>query len=903
MPPGFWGCRAEADCGYHHWLDCDPIDMPASPDPTACESFSAHDLALLQCLMDALPQYCALKDPQQRLVLINQAGAHMLGGTVEGLRGRSLDDLVSPQAMAQARAQDQVAWAQRCLQQFDDQVWDTHSQQWRGMLSFKSPLFDAQGQPRYMMVQMLDVTVQRTLERQSAGELELLELLTAQTPLPELLAAFTRRFEATYPEVMSSVLLLDADGQHLRHGAAPSLPPDYYRAIDGVPIGPQGGSCATAAYTRQTVIVSDIAQDPLWQDYRHLALPHGLRACWSVPILSSNGQVLGTFANYHRQPREPLALELQAIKRAAYLVALAIEHQRAQQMLAQQRQALQESEARYRTLVEWSPEAVAVHRNGVLIYVNKACVHLLHAKSPQDLLGRNIAELLHPDYRELGLARAKRAMESREGAPAIEEKLLCIDGATVDVEIQSIAILYDGVPAVYVVAHDITQRHRDEQTIHNLAFYDALTGLPNRRLMLDRLQQALASADRKQRFGALLLLDLDHFKKLNDLRGHNVGDALLQQVARRLQVCLRKSDSVGRVGGDEFMVLLDTLTDNAVQAAHYAESVAQKILLALRQDFSLAEQHYRSSSSIGALIFMQGDEQAARVMQHADAALYQAKAAGRDTVCFFDPHMQAQALARAAFEQDMRAGLAQQQFVLHYQLQVNRQGQPLGAEALVRWHSPDRGLVPPGEFIALAEENGLILPLGQWVLEAACAQLVAWAQDAATCDWVLAVNVSARQFAQSDFVQGVRQALQRTGANPQRLKLELTESMLVHDVHDVIAKMNEAKALGVSFSLDDFGTGYSSLSYLKTLPLAQLKIDQSFVRDLLTDVNDAVICRTVVALGHSLGMRVIAEGVETQAQRDALVDMDCDAFQGYFFSRPVPLAHLAQALASLPVTS
>lgn len=415
-----------------------------------------------------------------------------------------------------------------------------------------------------------------------------------------------------------------------------------------------------------------------------------------------------------------------------------------------------------------------------------------------------------------------------------------------------------------------------------------MTGLPNRRLMLDRLQQALASAARKQLFGAVLLLDLDNFKQLNDLLGHNMGDALLQQAAQRVLGCVRKSDSVGRVGGDEFMVLLDTFASSASQAAQYTETVAQKILAQLAEPYTLAGKSYTSTSSIGAMVFMQGSENRDSVVKHADAAMYQAKAAGRNTVCFFDPAMQAQAVARAEFEQDMRDGFDQREFTLYYQIQVDSQSQIMGAEALVRWRSAKRGMVSPLEFISLAEENGMILPLGQYVLEAACAQLVDWAQQPATAAWTVAVNVSARQFAHVNFVDNVVMALQKTGANPLLLKLELTESMLLKNVEAVIAKMNAIKALGVSFSLDDFGTGYSSLSYLKLLPLAQLKIDQSFVRDLLTDPNDAVIARTVVALGHSLGMRVIAEGVENAAQRDLLASMDCDAFQGYYFGRPVP---------------
>jgi diguanylate cyclase (GGDEF)-like protein/PAS domain S-box-containing protein len=868
----------------------------AETSTSAWHSLFSGDLYLLQRFIDALPVHCFVKTPDNNMVLINQTGAQMLGCAVQDVRGQPLSTWLNADQLAHVAQQDQQVLTQHHTLRFDDTQWDAQRAQYRHNLTFKTPVFDAQGQACFLIGLVLDITEQKTLENQTASELQLLELLATNAPLPELLAAYTQSFEANFAGVLCSVLLMDPDGIHLRHGAAPSLPQGFCAAIDGVAIGPAVGSCGTAAFTRQTVIVSDIASDPLWQDYRSLALPLDLRACWSVPILSTKGRVLGTFANYHRELRSPQPHELQAIKRSAYLLGLAIEHHQIGQNLAQQETALRESEARYRTLVEWSPEAVAVHRLGEITYVNTACIKLLRAQTAADLLGKHIADLLHPDDRERGLARAKQALAAGGDAPMLEERLLRLDGSTVEVKIQSTAIVYDGAPAVYVVAHDLSKRREDEETIHHLAFFDALTGLPNRRLMLDRLQQSLATSERKQLYGAMLLLDLDNFKQLNDLQGHNVGDALLMQAAQRLQACVRKSDSVGRVGGDEFMVLLDIGADSAAHAAQYAEAVAQKILKALAEPYALLGKPYASTCSIGAMVFMQGGDCRDSVVKMADAAMYQAKAAGRNAVCFYDPAMQAQAVARAEFEDDMRAGFEHHEFTLFYQVQVDAQGRPTGAEALVRWRSTKRGMVSPLEFIALAEENGMILPLGQWVLEAACAQLVVWAHQPVMAEWTVAVNVSARQFAQAGFLDNVTQALQKTGANPLRLKLELTESMLLKNIESVIAKMNAIKALGVSFSLDDFGTGYSSLSYLKLLPLAQLKIDQSFVRDLMTDPNDAVIARTVVALGHSLGMRVIAEGVETAAQRDLLASMDCDAFQGYYFGRPVPPEELVNFL-------
>ncbi len=451
-----------------------------------------------------------------------------------------------------------------------------------------------------------------------------------------------------------------------------------------------------------------------------------------------------------------------------------------------------------------------------------------------------------------------------------------------------------GQPTFIGIVRDITQRRLHDEEIRQLAFYDPLTALPNRRLLMDRLHQALATSCRSLQHGAVMFLDLDHFKQLNDGWGHDMGDELLKQVAARLKACVREADSVARLGGDEFVVLLEALSPLAAEAATQAEAIANKVLYTLGQSYQLRGQVYDSTPSIGIVLFAQDQDSIEDLLKKADVAMYQAKSAGRNTARFYDPAMQAVALARTELERDLRHGLSTQQFVLHYQVQVDSQGAPTGAEALVRWQHPQRGRIPPGDFIPLAEETGLILPLGQWVLETACAQLQAWARNPATAHWSMAVNVSALQFAQADFVAHVVAALAKTGARPQLLKLELTESMLVNDVADVIAKMNALKAHGLNFSLDDFGTGYSSLSHLKSLPLDQLKIDQSFVRGVLTDGSDAVIARTIVALGHNLGLKVIAEGVETAEQRHFLAGIGCDAFQGYYFGRPEPLALLEQ---------
>jgi len=440
------------------------------------------------------------------------------------------------------------------------------------------------------------------------------------------------------------------------------------------------------------------------------------------------------------------------------------------------------------------------------------------------------------------------------------------------------------------ISEDITDRKAAEQRIENLAFYDPLTNLPNRALLLDRLQHALVAAVRHQRQGALLLIDLDNFKTINDTLGHEQGDLLIQQAAQRLSSCVRASDTLARVGGDKFIVLLEGLGQDSQDLANQGKAIGDNILALLHQPYEFSGSTHHSSASIGIALFDSVHRESTEdLLKQVELAMYHAKAAGRNTLRFFNTQMQATVSTRAAMETDLRQALEQNQFLLYYQPQVNHEGLIIGAEALVRWLDPRRGVVSPGEFIPVAEATGLILPLGQWVLETACSQLARWANHPATAHLTVAVNVSARQFHEDNFVQHVLEAVRRTGAKATQLKLELTESMLVDNIEVVIKKMSALKASGVSFSLDDFGTGYSSLVYLKRLPLDQLKIDQGFVRDILVDPNDAAIAKMVIVLADSMGLRVIAEGVETEAQREFLADLGCPAYQGYLFSRPLPV--------------
>ena len=448
---------------------------------------------------------------------------------------------------------------------------------------------------------------------------------------------------------------------------------------------------------------------------------------------------------------------------------------------------------------------------------------------------------------------------------------------------------YDQISNYVGTFVDITLRKESVDKIERLAFYDSLTELPNRLLLQDRLKLALAASHRSGRLGALMFIDMDNFKNLNDTLGHDMGDLLLQQVAQRLVSCVREGDTVARLGGDEFVVMLEDLYDQAPEAAAFVETIGHKIQVKLNQNYQLSIHEYRSTPSIGVTLFKGHEQSTDELLKQADIAMYQAKTSGRNTLRFFDPKMQADINARVALEKELRLAIHENQFMLYYQAQLDDNEHIIGAEVLIRWQHPLLGFVSPAEFIPLAEETGLILLIGKWVLETACKQLKIWQAIEHTEHLQLAVNVSSRQFYQPDFVEQVIQVLTQYQIKPERLKLELTESLVLDNVEDTIAKMNTLRAIGIHFSMDDFGTGYSSLSSLKKLPLNQLKIDQSFVRDITSDEDDAVIVQTIIAMANKLGMEVIAEGVETQAQRAFLRKNGCLLFQGYLFSKPIPI--------------
>ena len=632
------------------------------------------------------------------------------------------------------------------------------------------PMVDATGKTVFMRGTVLDITQRKSQERQLDSERKILQAIATGSRLSEVLDQLCRNVEEQSPSLMCSVLLLDRGGKHLHLGAAPSLPMEYNRAVDGMKIGANAGSCGTAAFFNRQIIVPDIASDPLWENWRASALTHGLQACWSTPIPGTDRPVLGTFAVYTRTPCAPTSEDSALIARATDIARIAIE------------------------------------------------------------------------------------------------------------------------------------RSEAEERIRQLAHYDELTGLPNRLLFHQAFEHALRRAERNARSLALLFVDVDRFKNINDTLGHDAGDSLLKEVGARLRASLRASDVLARFGGDEFVVLLEELPPEG-----YVAAVAANLLEALAVPLRIREQEFGVTASIGIATFPQDGRDAQTLQKNADIAMYRAKDQGRNSYCFYAPQGNVHSLERLTMEAQLRRALERGELELHYQPKQDiSSGGVTGMEALLRWRHPELGMVPPARFIPLAEETGLIVPIGEWVLRTACAQTAALRSREGLPMLRVAVNLSARQFAEDSLIRLVSDVLDETGLGADALELEITESLVMQNPEQTAKLLVLLKQMGVHLAMDDFGTGYSSLAYLKRFPIDSIKIDRSFIQGLPGDVDDATITQAVIAMAHSLRLRAIAEGVETKQQLQFLREHRCDEIQGYYFSRPLPfdqfIEHMRAHAASRPAS-
>lgn len=661
----------------------------------------------------------------------------------------------------------------------------------------------------------------------------------------------------------------------------------------------QGNSpCGCAVRNGTCFCIQDFTTEPQTSPWRAAALQHGYRSSISLPLKDEGANTFGVFNIFSTIANAFTPEEVRMLEELAGDMAFGIMSLRARVERYKAEQRLRESEEKYAVAFRASPNLIVLTRmsDGAIVEVNEGYSQLL-GYSRDESLGKT-TESLSIWANESDRAVFVYSLERNGQVTDFETTLRRKDGEVITVIDSARTITIQGEMYVLSVAHDISERKAAEKEIERLAFQDSLTKLPNRRLLLDRLHQALASVTRSRRRGALLFIDLDNFKILNDTLGHDAGDQLLVEVARRLATCVREGDTISRFGGDEFMLMLNDLGENNLETVAQIKVVGEKIMATLNRPYMIYGVEHHSTPSIGVTLFFGGDNSVDELMKQADIAMYQAKSEGRNRLRFFDPEMQAALSERAALETSLRQAIEEGQFILLYQPQVESVRGVVGAEALLRWNHPELGMVCPGQFIPLAEETGLIRPIGQWVLQTACNQLKAWANDPRTSELQLAVNVSARQFRQEDFVDQMRLVLEETQAPAIRLKIELTESLLLDDIEGAIEKMQVIKQLGVGFALDDFGTGYSSMSYLTRLPLTQLKIDQSFIYNLPDSQNDAVIAQTIITMAKSLNLSVIAEGVETEAQREFLEQHGCSTFQGYLFSRPVMLENFEALLAS-----
>ena len=727
-----------------------------------------------------------------------------------------------------------------------------------------------------------DLTASRFAEQLRETRVAVLDGLAGSRPLPLILKDIAHRLETLYPDVAVSILLSAPHTGRLFTGAAPSLPAFFNSAVDNLEPGMGRGSCGTSAFTGEPVIVDDIRTHPFWVSYAEVAERAGLRACWSIPFKDNSDQVLGTFGIYYAQPRTPIQEELDLIGEFARLAGLAVERGRADSTLRQAAAVIGSTQEGI-VITDLQPSIISVNA----AYTN------ITGYSEAEVLGRN-PSLLQSGLEDHAFYRAMwdSILETGHWQGEIWNRR---KNGELFPQLLTISTVYDseGRPASYAgIMTDISQLKDSEARFEHLAHYDSLTRLPNRLLLQSQLKHALEVAERNQRQVAVLYIDLDRFKNINDSLGHPVGDELLAALTLRIQESLRDDASLGRLGGDEFLLIMENLA-----RPEDAAGIAMDIVSLLEQSFVLPSGHeVYVGASIGISVYPEDGATATELIQHADAAVYQAKEAGRNTFSFYTPGLTRAVDEWLGMEARLRRALAQNEFVVHYQPQVDMlSGKVTGCEALVRWNDPEQGLIPPARFIPLAEETGLIVPLGEWVLREACIQGRAWIDDGLP-SLTISVNLSARQMRQANIASRVAAILKETRLPPAHLMLELTESMIMGHGEETVALLHTLKNLGLRLSIDDFGTGYSSLAYLKRFPIDELKIDQSFVRDIPADSSDMEIVAAIIGLARGLHLNVVAEGVETDAQREFLVQQGSTAFQGYLFSRPVPADEFTRLL-------
>lgn len=818
-------------------------------------------------LFDQSPLGVVYYDNSGRILDCNRNFCAMMGATAASLRGHSLLSQGSDAGLAQAVRSSVQEGAGECqdirLLRTDDTV--------TRVRLICNGIRCTDGQIIGGVGLFEDISTRLYLEALQQGQTRILELITrAEASMHQILETIALTAEDLCPHLRASILLVE--GKILRHAAAPSLPEAYIETIDGLPVGPAIGSCGSAAHAGKRVVVEDVRVDPRWRDHWRLGEQFGFRACWSQPITDSEGQVLGTFAGYHREPGPPKPHELRLVEAMAHLAGIAIERAR-----AEERRRLAA------TVFENTAEGIMItDAEARIVDVNQAFLDITGYRR-QEVVGQTPGALMHSGRQDARFYAQLWDQIKRTGRwrGEIWNRRRDQSHFAAWESINRIADSSGRVTHYVAVISDITQIKRSEEELTHLAHHDPLTGLPNRLLLDTTLGQSLRRARRHQSKVAVVFADIDRFKNINDSLGHTIGDQLLVSVAERLRLAIRNDDVVARLSGDEFVILLHEVRDKEATAA-----VVEKLMGLFAQPLMLDGHEIRASTSMGVSLYPDDGTDGSTLLRNADAAMYRAKESERGTYAFYSEELAQAVFNRLLLESALRGALERSEFSLVFQPQLNlTTGRCVGCEALLRWNHPELGMVPPGKFIPLAEETGLIHGIGHWVLDRACAQGKAWLDQGLDFGRI-AVNVAGPQIQRGDLAQKVRTVLQHHGLPPERLELEVTEGFIMGRTEHALAQLHELRESGVHLSIDDFGTGYSSLSYLKRLPVEKLKIDQSFVRDTPSDAHDVAIVEAVIALGRALELTVIAEGVETAEQVAFLAQRGCRQIQGYHYARP-----------------
>jgi diguanylate cyclase (GGDEF)-like protein/PAS domain S-box-containing protein len=841
----------------------------------------------------------------EKLVFINMAGARQLRAKhPKDLIGLSINELVHPDYLRQAKTrilkmvktgQSVPAMEQKYVRR-DGSVIN---------VEVCSAPFLYEGKPAIQVIAR-DITERKAAEealrisqeKYRAAALEaqrakeslhhekiIFELIALDESLDNILREACLGAEWILPgQPHCSVLLVSADGSQLQVGAAPSLPQEFRQAVQGAPISMDDFPCSAAICQNKTVIIEDVEQDPTTTRYRAMAVACGVRACWSMPITATSGGVLGSFGVYYPEAYRPSAEDLAFIGNISHLVGVAVHKDRVER-------SLHESEERYRSVVNCLTEGIMVQsRDGRILACNPSAERILRipADSAVGLMGDSYFKRMI-DENDVEIARdALPSAQVFNTGKAILNQIVGLEmhnGDMVWISQNILPIGHEGeigASSILISFADVSAVKEAQHRLKFLATHDTLTELPNRAFLVERLSHALSIAQRTPHQIAVLFLDLDRFKNVNDTIGHEAGDKLLQTVAGRLSSCIRESDTLARLGGDEFVILAEGFED-----ADYLTRLGERILTAISEPFRLQGYEYYLGVSIGISVYPTDGVDGPTLLRCADSAMYSAKEGGRNHYQFYTPELNARTQQRYHLEKNLRYALERNEMQLHYQPKLDLQsGRVVGAEVLVRWNNPESGMMLPTEFIPIAEETGLIIPIGRWVLEQACLQTAAWRKHAMP-DLSIAVNLSPRQFQDGNLVNVVAEILERSGLPPHVLEFEITENLLMSDIEKLTPTFDALIKLGVTFSLDDFGTGYSSLSYLQRFPIANIKIDRSFIKGIPANRDSVALTQTIIAMARSLNMHVTAEGVEDAAQMAFLRDAGCNEIQGDYFSTPV----------------